>query len=83
MLVLEYLLQNTNGGIRMKAENTSPVSENGAEPEAKEKRHTLRIAIAAIIALIANFIFFFMLWMLNRYDEVLFDQILYQIKSPK
>lgn len=50
-----------------------------------KKRNIKPIVIACVaIALItlANMLFLLMLWIMNRYDDVQFDQILYQIKSP-
>ena len=51
------------------------------ERKARRKRIT-RITAACVLALLANLLFFFMIWLINRYDDVQFDQILYQIKSP-
>ena len=53
-----------------------------AEENKKRHRNAVRIAIAAFLTLLANLIFFFMLWMIKQYKNVQFDQILYQAKSP-
>ena len=66
----------------MKTETKINHSETGIKEEAKLERHLSRIIIASTLLLIANLVFFFMLWMLREYDDVKFDQILYQIKSP-
>lgn len=55
------------------AENTEKQSKKG---------HIAKIITATVLLLLANFLFFLMLWLLDRYDKVQFDQILYQIKSP-
>ncbi len=46
------------------------------------KKFIFKIAFATVITAVANMLFLLMLWILNRYDDVQFDQILYQIKSP-
>ena len=51
------------------------------EMKARRKRIT-KITAACVLALLANLLFFFMIWLIKRYDDVQFDQILYQIKSP-
>ena len=57
-----------------------------AETESKKvkmsKKKLAKIITASLLVLLANLLFFLMLWILDRYDEVQFDQILYQIKSP-
>lgn len=64
------------------------MTENIEEIENKEKRakrsraKTVKAAVAVALLLIANAVFFLMFWILDRYDDVKFDQILYQIKSP-
>ena len=60
------------------------IAEGKAPAEENKKRHrnAVRIAIAAFLTLLANLIFFFMLWMIKQYKNVQFDQILYQVKSP-
>ena len=58
-------------------------TDENIKAEKKEKRQRIiRVCAACIIGLLANLIFFFMIWLINRYDNVQFDQILYQIKSP-
>ncbi|MBO7304311.1 MAG: LTA synthase family protein [Clostridia bacterium] len=57
-------------------------NENIADkPRASGKKIT-GIVFAVILLLLAHYIFMLMLWILDRYDDVQFDQILYQIKSP-
>lgn len=58
-------------------------SENISEemPKASKKR-TAKLVTACFLVLCANLLFFLLLWLIDRYDEVQFDQILYQIKSP-
>jgi len=46
------------------------------------KKHIAKIITASFLVLLANLLFFLMLWIIDRYDDVQFDQILYQIKSP-
>ncbi len=46
------------------------------------KKDTARLVAASILILLANLLFFLMVWIIDRYDEVHFDQILYQLKSP-
>ena len=48
----------------------------------KTKKEIVKIVAAIVITLLANMLFFLMIWILDRYDDVQFDQILYQIKSP-
>ena len=55
-------------------------TENGKER--LTGRQWAKIIAAAVLLLLANYIFFLMLWVMDRYDDVQFDQILYQIKSP-
>ena len=47
-----------------------------------KKQSVGKIITAAVLLLLANYLFFLMLWLLDRYDKVQFDQILYQVKSP-
>jgi len=58
----------------------------GTRPEEvtvkRQRRRIIKITVASVIALFANLIFFFMLWMIKQYKNVQFDQILYQVKSP-
>ena len=63
--------------------------QNSIEPEVssqtdkkQKRRRIIRISVASLIVVCANLIFFFMNWIINRYDDVQFDQILYQAKSP-
>ena len=46
------------------------------------KKQWAKIITASFLVLLANLLFFLMLWIIDRYDDVQFDQILYQIKSP-
>ncbi len=46
------------------------------------KKQIAKITASVIITLVATMLFFLMLWIIDRYDDVKFDQILYQIKSP-
>ena len=67
----------------MKTETKINPPETKINEETKRDSHRLsRSIIASALILIANLVFFFMLWMLREYDDVQFDQILYQIKSP-
>ena len=56
------------------------------ETDENAKKHKKRTKVKAVFAMIftagANMLFLLMLWILNRYDDVQFDQILYQLKSP-
>ncbi len=47
----------------------------------KSKRNVAQYIASAVILLAANLLFFLLLWLVQRYDKVQFDQILYQIKS--
>lgn len=60
-------------------ENTEEIKE---KPEKLTKKFKAKIVFAIIFTTGANMLFFLMLWILNRYDDVQFDQILYQLKSP-
>ena len=60
------------------------VTENGTNV-AKERasgKKIAKIVFSVVLLLLANYVFMFMIWILRRYDDVQFDQILYQIKSP-
>jgi phosphoglycerol transferase len=46
------------------------------------KKQIVKTVSAAIILALANMLVLLMFWIMNRYDDVQFDQILYQIKSP-
>ncbi len=50
---------------------------------AVKKISTKRLIIAAIVLLLGNYLLFLTLWLLNKYDKVYFEQMLYQLKSPK
>ena len=45
------------------------------------KKRIAALICAGIMILGANLLFFLLLWLVNRYDKVQFDQILYQLKS--
>ena len=61
------------------AENTN---ESNRTQSKLTKKFKAKIVFAVLFVLAANMLFFLMLWILNRYDDVQFDQILYQLKSP-
>ena len=63
-------------------EVASDSSKSEEKPKKRSKKLTVKIIFAIIFTFGANLLFFCMLWLLNRYDNVQFDQILYQIKSP-
>ena len=64
-------------------EKIKKLENDGSDKKPKtSKKHIAKIITACILVLLANLLFFLMLWILDRYDEVQFDQILYQIKSP-
>lgn len=58
-------------------ENVQPAP---AEQKPQGKRRVAKIVTACVLMAIANVIFFLALWI--KYDDVLFDQVLYQLKSP-
>ena len=62
--------------------NVEDVTEKEEKPNKLTKKFKAKMVFAAIFVLLANLLFFLMLWILDRYDDVQFDQILYQIKSP-
>lgn len=65
------------------SEKITVPSEETAEPKKKiGKGKIAKIVVSVILTAGANMLFLLMLWLLNRYDEVQFDQILYQLKSP-
>lgn len=50
---------------------------------AKEKKKINKKQIAALIILIlGNALFFLTLWLINKYDNIYLDQVLFQLKSP-
>ncbi len=49
--------------------------------ELKKKIHKNRVA-AAVLLLLANLLFFLTLWLLQKYDKIYFEQLLYQLKAP-
>ena len=60
---------------------------NAIEPAKEEnskltKKYIAKIIVSCLFVVGANMLFLLMIWILNRYDDVQFDQILYQIKSP-
>lgn len=60
--------------------------ENSQNEGQNERRYTkgfiAKVVFASIFVLGGNLLFFLMLWIANKYDDVQFDQILYQLKSP-
>ena len=59
------------------------ITEEGSEKTQKQsKKRLAKPIIACILVLAASLLFFFLLWLINRYDDVQFDQILYQMKAP-
>ncbi len=65
----------------MNDNNTEAVLQNEAAPAKKGKSRIVKLVVAIIFLLAANLLFFLLLWLLDRYDKVSFDQILYQLKS--
>ena len=66
-------------------ENENTIQNNDVLTESKpkmSKKHLAKLITACALVLGANLIFFLMIWVLGRYDDVQFDQILYQLKSP-
>ena len=47
----------------------------------EKKKRIVSLIVAAVIYLGANVLFCFTLWLLSKYDDVNFDQILFQFKS--
>ncbi len=47
----------------------------------EKKKRILKLILAAVLFLGANVLFCFTLWLLSKYDDVNFDQILFQAKS--
>lgn len=45
------------------------------------KKRIAALICSGVMILAANLLFFLLIWLLNRYDKVQFDQILYQLKS--
>ncbi len=66
----------------MSEERNAAVTEEKTNASHLKGRRIFKIITASFLVILANAIFFFMLWMLKSYDDVQFDQILYQIKSP-
>ncbi len=58
------------------------MSPNSSVKPIRTKKQTAKIIAAYIIAFLANAILFFMIWVLGKYDNVRFDQILYQGITP-
>ena len=64
-------------------EENIEISEKEAKEERKRKRRYItKVVCASLLVLGGNLLFFLMLWISNKYDDVQFDQILYQLKSP-
>lgn len=49
---------------------------------AAEKKSKRKLTAAAIFLLLGNILFFLTLWLLQKYDRIYFDQLLYQLKAP-
>ena len=67
------------------AENTEEIAKKSVEPKESgklTKKYISKIIFSVLFVVGGNMLFLLMLWILNRYDDVQFDQILYQIKSP-
>ena len=52
------------------------------ETKKKSVKPKILAAVAIFLTALANMLVLLMFWIMDRYDEVQFDQILYQIKSP-
>ncbi len=52
------------------------------EEKKRIRRFRTKVVVASLFVLGGNLLFFLMLWIANKYDDVQFDQILYQLKSP-
>ena len=71
--------------VRKLTENENLIQSDGSLAESKQKmskKHLAKLITACVLVLGANLLFFLLLWILGRYDDVQFDQILYQLKSP-
>jgi len=63
-------------------EETNDIEPAKEENSKLTKKYIAKIIVSCLFVVGANMLFLLMIWILNRYDDVQFDQILYQIKSP-
>ncbi len=47
-----------------------------------EQKSRRSMVIAAILLLLGNLLLFLTIWLLQKYDRIYFDQLLYQLKAP-
>ena len=66
----------------MKKEASIKADTEAASKNASKHRSGIKITVASTIVVLANLIFFFMLWVIDHYKNVQFDQILFQAKAP-
>ncbi len=66
----------------MSEENIEKTEAEGEKPHKYKKSFIAKLVFAIIFVVGGNLLFFLMLWIRNKYDDVQFDQILYQLKSP-
>ena len=57
-------------------------AENCGDSTKTSKKRIAKPTAACILVLASSLLFFLLLWLIDRYDNVQFDQILYQLKSP-
>lgn len=50
-------------------------------PELTERKYRRKLGIAFVLLLIANLLFFLTIWLLEKYDHIYFDQVLFQTKT--
>lgn len=84
--------EKNNGTEDLTAKEISEASEKATENKTEEngqlnkqkmtKRHKFKIVMASLLVLGGNLLIFLMIWIFRRYDDVQFDQILYQLLSP-
>ena len=85
MLRIEVILldKDTEKAVSTEEINNSEAPESTEEPPKKmTKKFKAKLVFSMIFVTGANMLFLLMLWIINRYDDVQFDQILYQLKSP-
>ncbi len=47
-----------------------------------EKKSRNKLTVAAALLLLGNLLLFLTIWLLQKYDRIYFDQLLYQLKAP-
>jgi len=58
------------------------VFQGGIMIIASKKKFHKKLTAAAVLLLLANLLLFLTIWLLQKYDQIYFEQLLYQLKAP-